>query len=95
MKKIILGLVSILAVLSLASCNGSDNNRKTWGDTVTTYDHVHIQIGDTIAHDEVLGYYLYNSDSTCAYVETKNHGAFITGIHNIILYTGSKCPLCR
>ena len=94
MKKILIGLVSLLAAMSLVGCESSDDNRVNYSDTVTTYNHVHLQLGDAVVHDELLGYYCYNSESIMIYCKTKNHGEFLTGIHNLILYTDTKCPLC-
>lgn len=94
MKKILIGLISLLATMSLAGCSDTDNNRAAYRDTVTDYTHVHLQLGDTIVHDELLSYYYYNLESTGIYCKTKNHGEFITSVRNLILYTDTKCPLC-
>ena len=76
--------------LAMTGCE-TDNKRNN---NSGNYEHVHVQMGDKVFHDDVLSWFCY-SDSTTCNLKLKTYGEMKTGIQNVLLYNGLKCPLCN
>ena len=94
MKKILLALTTLLAVLSLAGCtNTKDGGVAANVEVEYGRDHAHIQLSEnTIAHRDVIS---YKRDEGVVQLNLKNYGWVTVDLKNVVLYNGDTCPVCR
>lgn len=87
--------LKLLFLLPLTLLTGCSNSSNLANDKINEWNHIHIQMGEKIIHDDVVEWFYNSADAVVVDVNLKKNGWVKVSFNNCLLYNAEHCPLCN